>query len=282
MTSGKTRSVGVIVPPTGFFTEVVRGIHDTLQENDHVMLMGWSDNDLDSPNVEKEREFIERFLEHRVDGLILRPPDDNLPASFLEEARAQEIPFILVDRQIRDVACDFVGSDNAGAAKLVARELMSRGHRHVAQLAGSLSISTFRERCVGFERAVSGEGRVCQTLICPSLKEIPEKIRKIFSAETSRPSAILCANDEYAVQVLKCVVALGLKVPEDLSIVGFGNMEVSAWTSPPLASVDQKPYEIGRQAAELFFSRLDGAAGVEPQVRRLPVSFVSRPSLAAI
>jgi LacI family transcriptional regulator len=252
--TGKTKSVGVITSIGSFYNEIVGGIHDRLLKDDHAILMGINNRDYDDDLESIEQQIISRLNRQRVDGFILRPTADDASNAHFKDIIDMNVPLITIDRKVKSPFADYVGSDNVSGGKKVAEYLAELGHTNIVHFAGPGSVSSYRERATGLESELIKRGCIIQTISHCSLAEYQEKCKMLFSRE-NRPTAAFCSNDNFAKVVYEVFRGLGLRIPEDVSVIGYGNQEVCDLLSPKLTSVDQAPHEIGVKAAELFFER---------------------------
>lgn len=281
--SGRSRTIGVVVPAsTPFLAAVLRGIHDALAAADHALLLSWNPLHFAVPGNVVERRHIHRLLEHRVDGLILRPTHDAATDDDYREIRDRRLPLVVVDRELPGVACDFAGTDDAGGARMAADHLLQLGHRRLGHLAGPRSVSTARLRREGFERTVAdfGRGAVCRTVEGPDFRGLRDEALRLLRARP-RPTAVFCANDDAAASLYEAANALHLRIPQDLSVVGFADLPHAVWMRPPLTTVRQDPVAIGCEAARIVLARCAARAGRNgPIVARLKPELVVRGSTA--
>ena len=285
MQSGKTYTVGVIMPMvTAYRSEILTGIHNELVAADHIPFIVWPNPKAKQPYRFTELEQIHRLVDRRVDGVILFPQEDQAPDDYLHEVWERKIPLVSVDREMEATHADFVGVDDSAGARMVAEHLLSLGHTNFGYLSGIPSTTTtFRHRLESFKSAVSQ--KTGSTLVIAETDYVKVKIKPVLELlkSVSRPTAIFAANDYLAIAVLRAAEMLGLKVPEDISVVGFGDLDVCVWVSPRLTSVQQFPRLIGREAAKLILKRsFDSLERVEPRKIRIRPKLVIRESTARV
>lgn len=178
-----------------------------------------------------------------------------------------------------------MGTDDEAGGRLAAEHLLSLGHRRVAHIAGSDLVSTSRRRRRGFEETIRAGGGTCVSLEDPSFGRFESVSGEIDVATqllntTPRPTAVFAVNDYMAAAVYDAAAERGLRIPDDLSVVGFADLKHVRLLRPTLTTIRQCPEEIGREAAQLVLGRLDGKFDRAPQKRLLPVTLVSRASTA--
>jgi LacI family transcriptional regulator, galactose operon repressor len=234
-----------------FFTDVGQGIEDAAEDSDVSLFLCNSDNRLD-----RELGYLTRLQEQRVQGILITPTD---PAhEMLEELPRQGIPLVLVDR-VREgsTLCSVAVDDRHGGALAIAH-LLDLGHERVAFVGGPSSIGQVRERLEGARRAMTAAGRAEADLVVIPIEGLTvaegrsagERIAGMPRAQ--RPSAAFCANDLVALGLLQQCVTFGIRVPEDLAIVGYDDIDFAAAAAVPLTSVRQPRRELGRTAGHLL------------------------------
>ena len=288
--SGKTGMIGVMVPPfDSYWAQVLYGIHDCLTEHDHVPLVLWAQHQpgRDKSPVSERRDDlaqIYRMIDRRIDGTILWPFPAVLYAEYMShiaELSTRTIPIVTIDHELDPQHnASFVGTDEAMAGAMVARHLLSLGHRRFGHFAGRQVHSWATARRRGFEEAI----RLAGNATCISV-EVSDDVAEIHAmqllSQNPRPTAIFAATDHIAEVCYRMAAQLGLVIPRDLSVVGCGNLDIAAWLNPPLTSVRQQPYLIGRRAAEIAVHRSLHANSPPPKKELLPTMLELRGSTCA-
>lgn len=263
MQTGKTKMIGVMAAPFDFFwSEVLYGIHDVLTAADHVPIMVWTAHDGPGPRRRNaggdELSQIHRLLDRRIDAVILWPPFASLFKEHVDEFSSRHIPVVTIDHELPDeFHADFVGTDEAAGGRAVAEHLLELGHRRLAHLAGPPNLHWASRRREAFLNTLAKvPGTTCEVMEA-NLK-IPqqgiEQARALLRLP-DRPTAIFAATDPLAKTVYSAARELKIKVPDDLSVVGFADDDFAQDMEPPLTTVRQSAYEIGRRAAELAVGR---------------------------
>ena len=284
MQTGRSRTIGVCVSPQGDFgARMVCGIHQELAASGHLPVLHWrTEPALGDPDRIRQSELavINALLDHRVDGVILFPADDWVLDLHFQELQRRQVPLVVVDRQLKHVATDFVGTDDCLGARQAAEHLLALGHRHVAQLAGDARYGTYADRRQTFAATVQAAGGTCVTLDKPMFNELADTIRLTNQLldRQPRPTAIFLAHDHLAAGVIAAANAHGFQVPRDLSVVGFADLAHAALLQPPLTTVRQDPAAIGRRAAELLLRRCLGQETGGPVRVRLAPELIVRAS----
>jgi LacI family transcriptional regulator len=256
-----------------FFTDVAQGIESAADEHDLSLFICNSDN-----SAARERKYLTRLQEQRVQGVLVTPVDPMEP--LLDEVARHGTPVVIVDRT-RDVDshCS-VAVDDVLGGRVAVEHLLDLGHRRVAFVGGPERIGQVRDRRTGAAAALAAAGHAASDLVEVRTEALTvaegrgagERIAGMPRA--TRPTAAFCANDLLALGLLQKCVALGLRVPDDLAIVGYDDIEFAAAAAVPLTSVRQPRRQLGRRATELL---LDEAT--DPDHRHQQVLFT--PELVA-
>ncbi len=278
--SGKTRIVGVMVPPyDSYWSDVLHGIHDTLIDHDYVPLALWSKHRIPENDPDFELKQIQRLIDWRVDGAILWPWFANLYTTHIAELKIRETPMVTIDTTLSEsFFADAVLSDEALGAELVSAHLQELGHREILHFAGPSSQSWALERRRCFEKALRGRPEIkLHVMELPSGNAQKDFIRDAM-AHLSKVTAVFCATDAIAEEVYQVAAAIGLSIPGDLSVIGFGNVDFGSRLLPQLTTVRHRPYRIGQAAARFVIERIELTDRPKRRIERLPVEFVARQS----
>ncbi len=252
--SQRTNTVGMIVPDAAnpFFAELLRGVEDVLGERDYAVIFGNSDN-----SASKERRYITALRERRVDGMIAVTATD----ADAEEIRAlgEEIPMVIVDRQISGWEGDCVLSDNRLGMTLAVDHLVSLGHRRIALIDGDLRLFTARERYAGFLDGLARHGLEPAVVSFGSFTfDSGYSQMAALLRGDPLPTAVCAANDLLALGAIAAILDAGLRVPQQISIVGYDDIIFARVSSPGLTTVRQNARAMGAEAARLMLERLEG------------------------
>ncbi|MDE3724589.1 LacI family DNA-binding transcriptional regulator [Nocardiopsis sp. N85] len=258
--SGRSSSVGLLVldVTNPFFTEVSRGVEDEAVTQGLAVVL------LNSAEArDRQRRNIRLLAEQRAAGAVVMPVDDDL--SDLLWLRRQGTAWVALDRGDvgEDVGCS-VSVDNLAGGLIAGRHLIGLGHEQVTFLAGPFSIEQVRQRHEGlrtaFAEAGMDPGGAVRVVERPLLN--PEQGEQAVDAVLAggprqRPSAVLCANDQLALGLMKGLGRRGLRVPDDLSVMGYDDVDFADLIHPGLTTVAQPKYRLGRAAMRLLNSELD-------------------------
>jgi len=288
--TGKTGTIGVLMPPFDFYwIEVLCGIHDVLTVADHVPITLWTAHTSTQP---RERygtgnglQQIHRLLDRRVEGVILWPPFAQLYREHLHEFSSRNLPVVSIDHQLpEEFNFDFVGSDEASGGRMIAEHLYAEGHRRFGHLAAPSVASWAMARRKAFEDAINEmPGTSLITLEAPPGEtRLGIEPARAMLARKDRPSAVFAASDLYAKMIYEAAKEAKLTIPGDLSVVGFSDDDFAQEMLPPLTTVRQPAYEIGKRAAEIILGRSNGHLRGKGRHHELPVKLIVRESTREI
>jgi LacI family transcriptional regulator len=261
-----------------FFTTLSRGAEDAARKYGYHLLFGNSDEDLN-----KELDYIKTILMTRVDGVLLTPTSDaSLP--HLEALRNRKIPFVLMDREVPGVECDIVLGDSKEGAKKLTEHLIQLGHRDIAMINGSQLISSARLRRQGFLEAMKlndlpvHENHILESSYKPQAK--PEAIEQWLHSLKPAPTAIVAGNNVIAIEMIEVLQALGIRVPDDISVVCFDDLGPFSSVDPFMTVVAQQAYQFGYLGVQMLIERIQHDDGRDPSWRKvsLPAELIPRRS----
>lgn len=254
--SGRTKTVALILTDitNPFYTTIVRGVEDIAQKHDYTLILGNTDESL-----EKERRYIDIMISRCVDGVIISSSPGN--DHHLELLFQRNIPVVLIDRTVKDFDADAVTGDTYSGGQQLTNHLIDQGFRDIALIGGWTGVSSLEERQAGYRLAMETAG--LEPIVHPGRtdRQSGEEITERLFMEDSLPEAIIAANNYVAVGSLVALRRLGLRVPEDVALATFDDIESAALIYPFLTVVAQPAYEMGAQAMELLLERMQGFAG---------------------
>jgi LacI family transcriptional regulator len=264
MQTGRTQTIGVMIPPfDSFWVSVLSGIHDALSAADYLPITVWTGSLDHMPHFEEGdmegKKQINRLLDRRVDGLIMWPTFSLAYYHHFPEFVERRVPVAVIDHY--STVADSVETDEEQATAVVADHLLGLGHRRIACLSSrETPTQTWAvKRRSSFEQAVEkcAGARVKSWHLNEQGSNALEVARQLLRDDL-KPTAVFAVTDHEASAVHRAAAELGRKIPEQLSLVGFADLDFAATMDPPLTTMRQKPYEIGRLAAELIMDRIAG------------------------
>jgi LacI family transcriptional regulator len=251
---GKSHTIGLILPDSGnpFFAEIGRAVEGEAFARGYSVIFCNTES-----NPDREDFYLELLASKRVDGIIL--VSGGLPTQSFIQVDTQKTPVVAVDRDSSDLAIDTVLTDNLGGGMLATRHLIELGHKRIACLMGPSSISPSAQRLNGYRQALQEAGLPfdeCLVRQGDYLAGSGWTIGRELLTVADRPSAIFACNDMMAIGVLRAAAELGFDVPRDLALVGFDDIELAAYTHPPLTTVAQDKQKIGEIAVSLLVEKI--------------------------
>lgn len=270
--TNRSRTVGVLIPDitNPVFPPVIRGIEDAFAAAGYTAILANTDND-----VERERNILLNMLTRRVDGLILATARRHDP--LVDRCLAEKIPLVLINRTVAGRAVTSVVNDDALGSRLAVEHLAGLGHRRIAYLAGPLDLSTGFARHGGFLRGMKAAGLAADPrliLVCGAFTESEGRrgFRELWLGDPGI-TAVIAGNDMLALGCYDALGELGLRVADDVSIVGFNDMPFVEKLHPPLTTLHIPHYRIGAEGARALLARLGNPRApierivLEPELR---------------
>lgn len=274
----KTGTVGVVVSDitNPFYPELLDILHNEFALAGYRAILF---NERTDASVEQRvRDLVNGAA---VDGLVYVSATLGTP---LPGHRARDIPVVLVNRYVDSAHADTVVSDNRRGGRLVARAMLELGHRRIALVTGPENTTTSRDRERGFRELLQASG----VQFDETLRRVGQYSHRsgyqwcleLLAAEP-RPTAVFAANDVIAFGALDAARRVGVRVPAELSVVGFDDIDMAGWEGFNLTTVRQPLAEMGRAAAKLLIGRIAGDEALPPRRLVFPVELVRRGTLAA-
>jgi LacI family transcriptional regulator len=278
--TGQTWTIGLVVPDLlhPFFAQIAKAISVEVRKKGYSLFISSSDED---PALEQEE--IAQLLARRVDVLLIASSQWTVES--FRRIEEQKTPYILLDRQFSGLESNFVGVDDRAVGLLATTHLIEQGCRRIAHVRGP-EISTALGRLDGYRRA----------LAAAQMAPLPGHIVSIGSSgdhrgekggyeaaskllgHKSRPDGIFCFNDPVALGTMRAILDAGLRIPEDVAVVGCGNLSYSDLLRVPLSSVDQGSMTIGKVAASLALKLAHNKTPRRPKSELIPPHMVVRAS----
>lgn len=252
LASGRTYTVGLVVPDLvhPFFAEFAKALSGILRPANRALILASSEED---PEIEQGE--IRALLRRGVDVLLIASCQASLRNFY--ELGDQRTPYLLFDRNFPHLAAHFVGSDDVSAGEIATRHLIELGRRRIAHIGGKNTSPSF-DRLRGFRNAMA-EARLPVpeqfVVVRDRVEETGDAVgflamQDLFRGGT-RPDAVFCYNDLTAVGAIEAAIEAGLRVPEDVAVIGCGNFRYARYLRVPLSSIDQGTAELGRVAGEV-------------------------------
>lgn len=259
-----------------FFTTVARGFEDKAAQHGFTVILCNTDE-----NPEKEKEYVQRLLMRRIDGMAIAPTSKGI--RHLEMVKKRQVALVLLDRIINGFEADSVRGDSVGGAQRLVSHLIGLGHRRIAAVMGPFIISTSADRLEGYKKALAEHGiPFDEKLVKEGLyrRESGQRLtHELLSLPPSeRPTAIFAGNNFLALGVITAIREAGLRVPEDIAVVCFDDIESASILQPFLTVAAQPAYLMGTLCAEIIIQRLSGKGPSRPQDIVLGTELIIRES----
>lgn len=272
----KSNTIGLIIPNINnpVFAESTRGVQDYADSNKMQVILGNT-----YYQYEQEEGLIRTLREKQVDGFIITTT--NPRGAVLNSLLEEKVPFVLLYSTIKKGPFSAVGVDNFKGGYLATEHLVKLGHRRIGMVAGEFSISDRSlhrwhgyKQCLKDYNIAYDKNLLSQTNY--SLHGGKVAMKKMLTLQ-KRPTAVFCSNDYMALGAMKGARQCGLSLPEDMSIVGFDDIQIASYVVPGLTTIHQPAYEMGKQGAKLLFRLMEEKLG-KPVQTMLESSLVIRGS----
>lgn len=258
----RSHTIGMILPDNTnpYFAEIARSIEDASRRQGYSTILCNTDGD-----PAKELTYIQVLLEKQVDGIILVSAGGTGTQNALLQ---NSIAVVMVDRADPLLYCDSVQVDNVQGGWLATRHLLDLGHRRIPCLAGPSTVVPSDGRVLGYRNAMC-EAPDAQTHIRVLKGDFRAdsgyELTRMLLDETPMPTAIFACNDLMAIGAMRAIQERGLCVPHDISVVGFDDITLSRYITPPLTTIAQPKYKMGQLALQLLLERINE--------KKLPIRF---------
>jgi LacI family transcriptional regulator len=282
--TGRTWTIGLVVPDLlhPFFAQVAKAVSAGIRSEGYSLIITSSEED-----PELERQEIEQLLARRVDAILIASSQGS--GESLRRIQNRNIPCVLIDRRFTGLAANFVGVDDRAVGAIAANHLIDQGCLRIAHIRGP-ETSTAQGRLEGYRQVLAARKRPYKPQYVVSIgtsgddRGEPggyEAARKLLAFKP-RPDGIFCFNDPIALGAMRAILDAGLRIPEDVAVVGCGNVLYSDFLRVPLTSVDQDSSAIGAQAAEFALSLVGATAASRPKTKLITPRLIVRASSRAL
>ncbi|WP_157076235.1 LacI family DNA-binding transcriptional regulator [Alicyclobacillus kakegawensis] len=274
LVKNRSYTIGLFIPasPRAFldpyFSELLRGLTEIALEHGYVVSIIYADG-------------LNETVRNRIDGLVLtevKVKDEYV--SFFQRAN---VPFVSLARGAENELEDYVVSDTRRGLEEAIKYLARLGHRRIGYALGPLAYEYVYERYSIFRDIQRKMGLICEATDVGTGENSRQggrmAARRIMRAASEKPTAILASTDVMALGVIEYLQSIGMSVPEDVSVVGFDDAPFSRYVTPPIATVRHDIYQLGRHAASMLISKLEGRDYTKPII--LPVKFIVRGSISS-
>lgn len=252
----KSKTIAVIIPEiqNNFFAQVLNGVEEIAKGKEYHVLIYLTHED-----YSRENEILSLLRNGRVDGIMISVSNTTTNFEHLEACRASGMPLVFFDRILEDIKVPRVTSDDEEASFRATELLIKRGCKKIAFLTLSDHLSISKRRYAGYERALMKHHLLedQKTIECGGVDEYNrEKIRELLLSD-EKPDGIFAAIEKFAVNTYEVCKELEISIPSKLKVISFSNLSAAALFDPPLSTISQSSYEIGKKAADILFKIIE-------------------------
>lgn len=253
--SNTTKTIGMLIPNCSnpYFAEIVRSVEDHCFGAGYTLILCNTDDD-----PHRQGAYLQVLSEKRIDGMIIISTGED--KDLLRLLQGLPIPTVLLDREIEEVNCDLVETAHMQGGVMATEHLLGLGHRRIACLAGPADLNSSAQRIEGWRKALTdaGLGEELGDLLWHSDFSSQGGFTTMQSILASRPapSAVFVCNDLMCIGALSAAHQAGVRVPQDLSLIGFDDIELAKFTSPTLTTIAQPKHRIGVAAVDMVLERI--------------------------
>jgi len=279
LVTGRTYSIGLVVPDLvhPFFGEVAKGMSRVLRKKGYNLVISSSEED---PDLEQQE--VEQLLARRVDALIIASAQTSI--QMFRRIEEHKTPYVLIDRKFTGLSANFTGVDDEAAGRIATEHLISLKRRRIAHIGGP-PVSTATGRRDGYRAALAAH----RIPLNPDFLIDRERgddssdrsgfdaMRKLLSLSPP-PDAVFCYNDPTAMGAMEAIFERGLRIPQEIAIVGCGNVRYAGFLRVPLTTIDQQSEEIGDRSAKLALAQIEAKGAARPKTVLLEPRLVVRQS----
>jgi LacI family transcriptional regulator len=279
LVTGRSYLIGLVAPSLlhPFFAQIAKSLSSEIRDKGYSLIVSSSEED-----PELEREEISRLLARRLDALVVASSGANVEQFQRMDSKGQ--PYVLIDRDLGGLAANFVGINDEKVGRLATEHLINIGCRRVAHIRGRKN-STGAGRIEGYQRALLHHGiPYSEDYVVQSDQTDTDttsqgaKAMRLLLQRDPRPDGVFCFNDPLAIGAMSTIFEAGLRIPEDIALIGCSNLPNNDWLRVPLSSIDQHSQMIGQRAAELVLSLIESKQAPRARTIILEPTLVVRAS----
>lgn len=252
LVSKKTNTIGVVLPEIShaFFPEVVRGIEEVTHSSDYQLILTHS-----AESYDRERNAIQTLRSQRVDGLLVSSCQSEKDFSLYKDVIEAGMPLVFFDRSIEGIGASCVKVNDRESSQKATEHLIGHGYKKIGHLSGPVKVSIGYERYRGYQDAMEEAGLPVKDewVVDSGFQEEGGRrgMKKLLDLPADlRPEAVMAVNDPCAFGAMEAIYEAGLRIPEDIAIVGFTDEIRAALISCPLTTIHQPAYEVGKRGAQ--------------------------------
>jgi LacI family transcriptional regulator len=277
LVTGRSFLIGLIAPSLlhPFFAEVAIALSGVIRDRGYSLIVSSSEED---PELEKEE--ISRLLGRHMDALVIASAGSNVEQFERMDSKGQ--PYVLIDRDLDGIEANFVGINDKRAGYLATEHLIAMGCRRIAHIRGQNN-SPGNGRFEGYKEALrdnglpySEESVVRRSYVDIETTRQGAEAMRLLLGRDPKPDGVFCFNDPLAIGAMSTILEARLRIPEDIALIGCGNLPNDDWLRVPLSSIDQHSQTIGRRAAELALNLIESKQTPRVQTTVLEPTLVAR------
>lgn len=254
----ESKTIAVVLPEVAdsFFSQAINGIESVAQDKGYHVLIY-----LTHESFDREENILKEFQSGRVDGILISVSGETSHSDHIKKAMASGIPVVFFDRVCEDVATARVITDDFECGYKAARHLAEQGCKKIAYLSASSSLSISNNRMQGFQKALSDLGfknNQSEVIICGNDADENYQIIKKVLQKKERPDGIIASVEKFTSSIYIACHELGLNIPNNVKVISFTNLQTALILNPPLTTITQPAFEMGKAAATVLFKALGG------------------------
>ncbi len=275
--TNRSMTVGILIPSLDntFFTNIISHVENILIQHRYSTII--CDYREDPKLAEEKLNFL---INKMVDGIIMVPKSSSIDS--INQVIKKGIPIVFIDRLLKEVKCDVILSDNLNASYDAVEQLIIRGHKRIGIICGPKDIYTSQERLKGYLRVHEDYAlNIEKDLILYGNYDMESGYQLLIHLieMNNPPTAVFVTNYDMTLGAIMAINEKGIKIPDQLSIIGFDNLHLAKIVNPPLSIVVQPMKEIGEKAAHVLLSRLQGENKGEASIYRLKTEVLIKDSI---
>jgi LacI family transcriptional regulator len=274
LVTGRSYLIGLVVPDLlhPFFCDVAKSLSNVIAKKGYSLIIAWSEED---PALEARE--IQQLVGRQLDALVIASSE--VATETFERMDRQGQRYLLIDRDFPGLSANFVGIDDEAAGRVATEHLVGQGCKTIAHIRGP-NVSTGNRRFEGYRHALVSRGlRYSDRYVVPGHRadigstSHGAAAMRLLLEQRPKPDGVFCFNDPLAIGALNAILEAGLRIPEDVAVIGCGNLHYDGSLRVPLSSVDQNSQMIGEHAGNILLNL------IEAKVRPTPVKIVLDPTL---
>lgn len=276
LTGQLSKAIGLIVPDLAdtFFSVVSHAVQEAAREAGYLAWLAASNGD---PAIEEAQ--IEQMTNHRVDGILLVPA--NSQSKYLKAIASGSMPLVTIDRPIDGVLTDSVEVENRAGARTAVEHLIDHGYKKITCVVMNSHLQPVKQRVASYEECLRQKNLPRRKLVLPDEETAQKALSALFDSP-DRPDALFTANNACTICVIKTLRDLGIKVPIDVALIGFDDVDFYTLLNPPVTTIRQPAAELGRTSTRLLLQKIRSSPSNSSARTVLPVTLIIRESCGCV